>query len=69
MAVLGVVVGGACGYAIARLAGSYIQDIRMPSTFPVVGSVLVLLAAAIIASALPAARAARINVTEALRSD
>jgi len=69
MAVLGVVAGGACGYALARLAGSYIQDIRMPSTLPVVGSVLVLLAAAIIASALPAARAARINVTEALRSD
>ena len=69
MALLGVVAGGAFGYALARFAGSYIQDIRMPSTLPVVGSVLVLFAAAIIASALPAARAARINVTEALRSE
>jgi ABC-type antimicrobial peptide transport system permease subunit len=35
----------------------------------VVGSVLVLLAAAVAASAWPAARAARINVIEALRSE
>jgi len=35
----------------------------------VISSALVLLAAAVVASALPAARAARINVIEALRSE
>ena len=58
-----------CGYALARLAGSYFLDMKMPSAAPVVASALVLLAAAVVASALPAARAARINVTEALRSE
>jgi putative ABC transport system permease protein len=69
MALAGVVAGALCGYALARLAGSYFQDVRMPSALPVVGSVLVLLAAAVVASAWPAARAARINVIEALRSE
>ena len=69
MAVAGVVAGAVSGYALARLAGSYFQDMRMPSAAPVVASAVVLLAAAVVASALPAARAARINVTEALRSD
>jgi putative ABC transport system permease protein len=69
MAAGGVVAGAACGYALARLAGSYFQDVRMPGAVPVVGSALVLLAAAVVASMLPAARAARVDVTEALRSD
>jgi predicted permease len=69
MAAAGVVAGAVSGYALARLAGSYFQDMRMPSAAPVVASALVLLAAAVVASALPAARAARINVIEALRSD
>jgi ABC-type antimicrobial peptide transport system permease subunit len=51
------------------LAGGYIPDIRMPSAVPVVASALVLLAAAGIASALPAARAARVDVIQALRTD
>jgi putative ABC transport system permease protein len=41
----------------------------MPGALPVVGSAIVLLAAAVIASMLPAARAARIDVMQALRSD
>jgi predicted permease len=69
MAAAGVVAGAVSGYALARLAGSYFLDVQMPSAAPVVASTLVLLAAAVVASALPAARAARINVIEALRSD
>jgi putative ABC transport system permease protein len=69
MAGAGVVVGAALGYALARLAGGYIPDIRMPSAIPVVASAFVLLAAAGIASALPAARAARVDVIQALRTD
>jgi putative ABC transport system permease protein len=36
---------------------------------PVIGSAVVLLAAAIVASMVPAARAARVDVMQALRSD
>jgi putative ABC transport system permease protein len=69
MAGAGVVAGAAGGYLLARFAGSYFLDVRMPSALPVIASALILLAAAVVASALPAARAARINVMEALRSD
>ena len=69
MAVFGVVAGSLGGYGLARFAGHYFADLRMPSALPVVGSILVLLAAAVTASALPAARAARVDVMQALRTD
>jgi len=69
MAAAGVVAGTAIGYALARLATSYFQDVRVPDAAPVIGSAIVLLAAAVVASALPAARAARIDVMQALRSE
>jgi putative ABC transport system permease protein len=69
MAGVGIVVGAAGGYALARLAGGYFQDMQMPGATVAVASGLILLAAAVIASALPAARAARIDVIQALRSE
>jgi putative ABC transport system permease protein len=69
MAGIGVVAGGVCGFALARLASSYFLDMRMPSLIPVILSALVLLGAAVVASVWPAARAARIDVVEALRAD
>jgi putative ABC transport system permease protein len=69
MAASGVVAGAACGFVLARLAGSYFQDVRMPGALPVAGAAFVLLAAAVVASMLPAARAARVDVMQALRSD
>jgi len=69
MATAGVVAGAACGYVLMRLARSYFADVQMPGSLPVVVSVVVLLAAAVVASVIPAARAARVDVTEALRSE
>ncbi|HEV3201269.1 MAG TPA: ADOP family duplicated permease [Bryobacteraceae bacterium] len=69
MATAGIVTGAAGGYALAQLAGSYFQDLRMPDAVVVAGSAAVLLAAAMVASMLPAARAARVDVMQALRSD
>src|SRR5271163_836238 len=69
MAAVGIIAGAAFGYLLARLANSYIVDMRMPDTIPVVASAAVLLAAAVVASVLPAARAARIDVMDALRSE
>jgi len=69
MAAVGVITGTVLGYGIARLANRYFEGMQMPSTLPVVASAFVLLAAAVVASALPAARAARVDVMQALRSD
>src|SRR5213594_4246805 len=69
MAAAGVVAGAACGYLLVRLARSSFEGVQMPGSLPVVVSVVVLLAAAVVASVLPAARAAQVDVTEALRSE
>jgi putative ABC transport system permease protein len=69
MAAAGVLVGAAFGFVTARLAASYFPDMKMPGAMPVILSAIVLLAAAVVASSVPAARAARINVIQALRAD
>jgi predicted permease len=69
MAGLGVITGALFGYALARFAGSYFLDLQIPGAVPVIASALVLLAAAVVASMLPARRAARVDVMEALRSE
>jgi len=69
MALAGIVAGAAFGYILARFAGSFLLDMKMPSPLPVLASAFILLVAAVAASALPAARAARIDVTQALRSE
>ena len=69
MAAAGVLAGAAFGFALARLAGKYFLDIKMPGALPVFVSAFVLMAVAVIASVLPAARAARVNIMQALRSE
>jgi putative ABC transport system permease protein len=69
MAVGGVIAGAALGFALTQFAGSYFPDTHLPGALPVAGSVIILLVAAIAASMLPAARAARVDVMQALRSN
>ena len=69
MAGAGVLAGAAFGFVLARLAGKYFLDVKMPAALPVLVSAFVLMAVAVIASVLPAARAARIDVMQALRSE
>jgi putative ABC transport system permease protein len=69
MAITGLAVGVACGVALSQLAGTYLGDLKMPGMLPVAGSAFVLLLAAVIASVIPAARAARVDVIQALRAD
>ncbi|MEO8126769.1 MAG: ADOP family duplicated permease [Bryobacteraceae bacterium] len=69
IAAVGVAAGAAGGYALARVAASYFSDMKMPGALPLVSSAAVLVAAAVIASIVPAARAARVDVMQALRSE
>ncbi len=69
MARAGILAGAILGYGLARLASSYFPSLEMPSAWPVIASVIVLLVAAVIASIFPAARAAHVDVTEALRAE
>jgi putative ABC transport system permease protein len=65
----GVIAGVVGGFALAKVAGSYIPDIRLPGALPIIGASVVLVAAAIAASLMPAARASRVDVIQALRAD
>jgi predicted permease len=69
MAAAGVLAGAAFGFVLARLGGRYFLDVKMPGALPVFVSAFVLMAVAIVASVLPAARAARVDVMQALRSE
>ncbi len=69
MASAGVLAGSAFGFVLARLARRYFLDVKMPGALPVLVSAFGLMAVALVASALPAARAARVDVMQALRSE
>ncbi len=69
LAALGIVLGAVGGVALAALARGLLSDVRIPGVLPVASSAVVLLAAAVMASLLPALRAARVNVMEALRAE
>ncbi|HXY01633.1 MAG TPA: ADOP family duplicated permease [Candidatus Limnocylindrales bacterium] len=69
MAGAGVIAGATVGFLLARLASRFFVAVRMPSALPVVVSAFVLIAVAVVASVLPAARAARVDVMQALRSE
>jgi predicted permease len=69
MAAAGIFAGALFGFVAARVVASYFGDLKMPGALPVIVSAFVLLAAAVIASRLPASRAARVDVIQALRSE
>ena len=69
MAALGVLAGATFGFVAARVAGSYFAEMKMPGAVPVFISAFLLMTVAVVASLLPAARAARVNVMEALRAE
>jgi putative ABC transport system permease protein len=66
---VGIIAGVAGGYAFAGVAASYLGHVRQPGALPLVGAAVVLAAAAVLASLMPAARASRVDVLQALRSE
>jgi predicted permease len=67
--VMGIVAGAIGGVLLARIVGSFVTDVQIPGAVPIVGAATVLVLSAIIASLTPAARASRVDVVRALRSE
>ena len=65
----GILAGAAAGSALGALAIGYVENVRAPGVLPVLGAAAVLTAAAIGAALMPAARASRIDVMQALRPE
>jgi putative ABC transport system permease protein len=69
MSSLGVAAGAAGGFVAARLVGSFVEHVQLPGILPIVGAAAVLIVAAVLGALLPAARAARVDVVQALRAE
>jgi predicted permease len=69
IAAIGIAAGAAGGYVLARLASPFFEHVDVPGMLPLIGAAGVLITAAIAASLMPAARAAQIDVLQALRSE
>jgi putative ABC transport system permease protein len=69
IAAAGIVAGLLAGFALLRFAGGFLGDVEVPGVLPLSGAALVLIGAAVIASLMPATRASRVDVMEALRSE
>jgi len=66
---IGVVSGLVVGVASTRLIGQFVGEVHVPGLLTLIASSFIILAAAVIASAVPAARAAHVNAVEALRAE
>jgi putative ABC transport system permease protein len=69
IAAIGIAAGAAGGYALARVAARFFEHVQLPGALPVMGAAVILIGAALVASMIPAARASRVDVMQALRSE
>jgi predicted permease len=69
IAAIGIAAGAAGGYGLARVAAGVVEQVQLPGALALTGAAAVLIAAAVVASLLPATRASRVDVVQALRSD
>jgi predicted permease len=69
IAAIGIAAGAAGGYALALVAAGFFATVQLPGAVPVLGAAAMLIGAAVVASLMPAARASRVDVVQALRSE
>jgi predicted permease len=67
--VTGIVAGAAGGLAFASVAEHFVESLHLPGALPLLGAAAVLVGAGLLASLMPAARASRVDVVQALRSE
>jgi ABC-type antimicrobial peptide transport system permease subunit len=65
----GIAAGALFGYVLSRLASAWLGTARTPGLVPTAVAAAVLAGAAVIAALVPAARASRVDVLQALRSE
>jgi hypothetical protein len=65
---IGIAAGAAGGFVLSRVVASF-TPVQLPGALAVAAAAAVLLTAAVVASWLPAARASRIAIIEALRAE
>jgi predicted permease len=66
---IGLFTGAAIGYAMAGVASRFVEQMGLPGAVPVTAAAAVLGGAALAASLVPAARASRVDVLQALRAE
>jgi putative ABC transport system permease protein len=69
MVAIGLVSGAAIGYALAAVVSGVVGRVGLPGAMPIAAAAAVLGGAAVVASLIPAARASRVDVLQALRTD
>jgi ABC-type antimicrobial peptide transport system permease subunit len=65
----GIAAGIALGYVLTGVAATYLGTSGMPGVGPTMGAAAILTTAALFASLVPAVRASRVDVLQALRSE
>jgi ABC-type antimicrobial peptide transport system permease subunit len=69
IAAIGIATGAVGGLVLAQVATRFFNDVQLPGALPLLGASIVLIGAAIAASLMPAARASRVDVMQALRAE
>jgi putative ABC transport system permease protein len=69
IAAFGILAGALGGFALEGVAHAYVETVRRPGALPVLSAAALLIGAAVVASLIPAARASRVDVVQALRSE
>ncbi len=69
IAATGIIAGTLGGIALTQVASGLFGVIRMPGVLSIAGAAMLLVTAAAVASLVPAARASRVDVLQALRSE
>jgi ABC-type antimicrobial peptide transport system permease subunit len=69
MAVAGILSGAAGGYLLAQVAARFTADVQVPGSIPMAAAAALLVGSALVASIVPAARASRVDVLQALRTE
>jgi ABC-type antimicrobial peptide transport system permease subunit len=66
---VGIIAGAVGGYLLMRIAGGFVTNVHLPGAVPTAAAAALLASAGVLASLLPAARASRVDVIQALRAD
>ncbi len=68
-AAIGIMAGGLVGWGLSRLAGNYVTELQLPGPLPLIAAAAVVVTSAVLASLVPAVRAARVDTMQALRAE